>query len=167
MCRLGTSECIPPYPLFLFYGDSTGQYSWESLLTRFVRYHTKTLTLGLVSGPVEGIVTLCIVYAVTAVKGGASYWQQSMLLTLGVPKLDFLPDTMYAMDFGDFYMTYGALVLVFNTYERYLNSPRQLHSSTILTILTAPRTSSKPAAIAARTPITPSSDCSPSSAPGS
>nr|POE90171.1 choline/ethanolaminephosphotransferase 1 [Quercus suber] len=95
-----------------------------SLLTFYVQtwdeYHTKTLTLGLVSGPVEGILTLCIVYAITAVKGGASYWQQAMLPTLGVPKFAFIPDAIYDMDFGGVYMLYGALVLVFNTIERFV-----------------------------------------------
>ena len=95
---------------------------FASLLTFYVQtwdeYHTKTLTLGLVSGPVEGILTLCIVYAVTAVKGGGSYWQQPMLAALGVPHYDVLPKVAYQMDFGDFYLAYGGLVLVFNTVER-------------------------------------------------
>jgi ethanolaminephosphotransferase len=97
---------------------------FASLLTFYVQtwdeYHTKTLTLGLVSGPVEGILTLCIVYAITAVKGGGSYWQQSMLQTLGVPHWDWIPQQAWEADFGDFYMLYGGLVLVFNTIERYV-----------------------------------------------
>jgi ethanolaminephosphotransferase len=97
---------------------------FASLLTFYVQtwdeYHTKTLTLGLVSGPVEGILTLCIVYAITAVKGGGWYWQQSMLQTLGVPHWDWIPQQAWEADFGDFYMLYGGLVLVFNTIERYV-----------------------------------------------
>jgi len=95
---------------------------FASLLTFYVQtwdeYHTKTLTLGLVSGPVEGILTLCVAYAITAVKGGGSYWQQPMLAELGVPYFDFLPKIVYQMDFGDFFMAYGGLVLVFNTVQR-------------------------------------------------
>ena len=94
---------------------------FASLLTFYVQtwdeYHTHTLTLGLVSGPVEGILTLCIVYAITAIKGGGSYWQQPMLPALGVPRFGFLPHVAYKMDFGDSYMVYGGLVLVFNTIE--------------------------------------------------
>jgi len=106
---------------------------FASLLTFYVQtwdeYHTKTLTLGLVSGPVEGILTLCVVYAVTAVKGGGSYWQQPMLRTLGVPAYDWLPDLAYRMDFGDFYMFYGGLVLVYNTVERFVvSSPFTPHT---------------------------------------
>ncbi|KXT13413.1 hypothetical protein AC579_9909 [Pseudocercospora musae] len=97
------------------------------LLTFYVQtwdeYHTKTLTLGLVSGPVEGILTLCVVYAITAYTGG-SYWQQPMLRALGVPHVSFLPDLLYEMDFGDFYMVYGGLVLVFTTVESSRNVMR-------------------------------------------
>lgn len=95
---------------------------FASLLTFYVQtwdeYHTHTLTLGLVSGPVEGILTLCIVYAITAIKGGGSYWQQSMLPALGVPHYSFIPEVVYSMDFGHFYMVYGGIVLVFNTVQR-------------------------------------------------
>jgi ethanolaminephosphotransferase len=87
-------------PLLTFYVQT-----WEE-------YHTKTLTLGLISGPVEGIVTLCIVYAFTAFVGG-SYWQQPALTALGLPHYSFLPDYVYTMDFGDFYMAYGGFVLIF------------------------------------------------------
>lgn len=101
---------------------------FASLLTFYVQtwdeYHTHTLTLGLVSGPVEGILTLCIVYAITAIKGGGSYWQQAMLPALGVPQYDFLPNMVYEMDFGGWFMAYGGLVLVFNTVERYVKGPR-------------------------------------------
>ena len=95
-----------------------------SLSTFYVQtwdeYHTKTLTLGLVSGPVEGILTLAIVYAVTAVKGGGWYWQQSMLQALGVPHWEWIPQMAWEADFGDFYMVYGGLVLVFNTVQRFV-----------------------------------------------
>jgi ethanolaminephosphotransferase len=96
-----------------------------ALLTFYVQtwdeYHTHTLTLGLVSGPVEGIITLCIVYAITAVKGGGSYWQQPMLPAFGVPFTAALPKAAYTMDFGDFYMLYGTVVLGINTYQSIQN----------------------------------------------
>lgn len=70
------------------------------------------------SGPVEGILTLCIVYAITAVKGGGSFWQQSMLRTLGVPQSNMIPDLFYELPFNQWYMVYGGLVLVYNTVTR-------------------------------------------------
>ena len=82
-------------------------------------YYTQTLILGIVSGPVEGILTLCIVYAITAVKGGGSFWQQSMLQTVGVAKHDIIPDYFYDMPWNQWYMVYGGIVLVANTVQRY------------------------------------------------
>lgn len=67
----------------------------------------------------EGILTLSIVYAITAIKGGGWYWQQPMLEALGLPTPSWLPEVALKADFGDFYMAYGGLVLVFNTIERY------------------------------------------------
>ncbi|KAK3700325.1 Phosphotransferase [Vermiconidia calcicola] len=102
-----------------------------SLLTFYVQtwdeYHTKTLTLGFISGPVEGILTLCIVYAITAVKGGGWYWQQAMLPTLGVPRMAWIPNQVWEADFGDFYMFYGGLVLVYSTVESARNVMKTRH----------------------------------------
>ena len=63
--------------------------------------------------------TLCIVYAITAVKGGGSFWQQSMLQTVGVSKHDMIPEYFYEMPWNQWYMVYGGLVLVANTVQRY------------------------------------------------
>lgn len=111
-------------------GWKTVMVLFATMLTFYIQtwdeYHTKTLTLGLVSGPVEGILTLCIVYTITAVKGGGSYWQQPMLPALGVRHFDFLPDVAYTLDFGEFYMIYGGLVLTFNTIQRYASAVSEL-----------------------------------------
>ena len=101
---------------------SSIQVTCPALLTFYVQtwdeYHTKTLTLGLISGPVEGIVTLCIVYAITALKGGASFWQQSLLSTIGVPTSSVIPDLLYNLAWNEWYMVYGGMVLVYNTVAR-------------------------------------------------
>lgn len=81
-------------------------------------YHTHILTLGLVSGPVEGITTLYIVYALTAMLGGGSFWQQSVLRSLGVEKPGFMPDAIYEIAYNESFIVYGALVLIFNTIQR-------------------------------------------------
>lgn len=105
---------------------------FTALLTFYVQtwdeYHTKTLTLGLVSGPVEGILTLCIVYAFTAIKGGGSFWQQPMLATLGVAHHTFIPDMVYDLAWNEWYMVYGGVVLIFNTVARYAGFPLLLIS---------------------------------------
>lgn len=77
-------------------------------------YHTHQLTLGIISGPVEGVLTLIGVYFITYLKGGASYWQQPMLPLLGVPK-GFIPQDLYQQSWGEWYIVYGGLVLFFNT----------------------------------------------------
>lgn len=99
---------------------------FASLLTFYVQtwdeYHTKTLTLGVVNGPVEGILILVGVYALTGYKGGAHFWQQSMLATLGLPRSIFgsaitIPDILYNLSFTEWYMVQGTVVLVLNTLE--------------------------------------------------
>jgi len=96
-----------------------------ALLTFYVQtwdeYHTHTLTLGIVSGPVEGILTLCFVYAFTAYIGGGSFWQRSLLRTVGIPKLAFIPDILYELAWNEWYMVYGGVILVFNTIQRYFH----------------------------------------------
>lgn len=81
-------------------------------------YHTHTLTLGVISGPVEGILTLCIVYALTAFLGGGSFWQQSMFASMGMHRYEFIPDRVYNLAWNEWYMVYGGIVLVFNTVSR-------------------------------------------------
>jgi hypothetical protein len=121
-----------------------------ALLTFYVQtwdeYHTHTLTLGIVSGPVEGILTLCIVYALTAYLGGGSFWQKSMLETIGVSNRAWIPEAFYQLAWNEWYLVYGGIMLVFNTFWRYVS----IHITTLLTACfadgaPAPKTSKKPA----------------------
>jgi len=98
-----------------------------ALLTFYVQtwdeYHTKTLTLGVISGPVEGILTLCIVFAFTAFKG-PQFWHRSTLECLGVKPGNWAVnggygEMIYEMAWTDWYMVYGGIVLIFATYGRY------------------------------------------------
>lgn len=114
--------------VLLFAGSQNMGQSWytvatlfSSLLTFYVQtwdeYHTKTLTLGIVNGPVEGVLIIVCVYALTGYMGGASFWQRSMLATLGVPRLEAVPDLLYDFSFTQWYMVQGTVVLVYNTVE--------------------------------------------------
>lgn len=78
-------------------------------------YYTQVLTLGIVSGPVEGVLTLCVVFAFTAYEGGGSFWHRAMFDTVGVPKLDWIPEAAYEMSFTQWYLVYGGLLLFFAT----------------------------------------------------
>ncbi|ORY00455.1 hypothetical protein BCR34DRAFT_592560 [Clohesyomyces aquaticus] len=102
---------------------------WKTVMTLFGanltfyiqtwdEYHTHVLTLGIISGPVEGILTLCFVYALTAVLGGGSFWQRSLLESIGVQRPAFFPELLYNMAWNEWYMVYGAVVLGFNTVSR-------------------------------------------------
>ncbi|KAL2149986.1 hypothetical protein VTH82DRAFT_7662 [Thermothelomyces myriococcoides] len=97
---------------------------FASLLTFYVQtwdeYHTKTLTLGIINGPVEGILTVVVIYALTGYLGGASFWNRGMLATIGVPQQIgglAIPPAVYELSFTDWYMVQGAVVLVYNTVE--------------------------------------------------
>jgi ethanolaminephosphotransferase len=72
-------------------------------------------TLGIISGPVEGILTLCLVYLFTAIKGGGSYWHNPLLPTIGLPKLPFMSDAVYNMPFTHWYIAYGGVMVAFAT----------------------------------------------------
>ncbi|KAI1501652.1 CDP-alcohol phosphatidyltransferase-domain-containing protein [Biscogniauxia marginata] len=114
--------------VLLFAGSQNMGQSWYTVATLFAslctfyvqtwdEYHTKTLTLGIVNGPVEGILILVFVYALTGYMGGASFWQQSMFGALGVPKTLRIPAYIYNLTFTQWYMVQGLFVLVFNTIE--------------------------------------------------
>jgi ethanolaminephosphotransferase len=118
--------------VIIFAGATNMGQSWKtvatlfaSLLTFYVQtwdeYHTKTLTLGIINGPVEGILAVVGVYALTGYLGGASFWTRPMLATLGIPQALpgnlTLPPWLYRLSFTDWYMVQGAVVLVYNTVE--------------------------------------------------
>jgi ethanolaminephosphotransferase len=128
----GVDACNTSLEVLLFAASMNLGQSWNTVLTLFgtiltfyiqtwEEYHTHTLMLGIISGPVEGILTLVVVYFVTFLKGGASYWQQPMLPTLGVPKSDAIPNSLFQMAWNEWYMVYGGLVLVFNTFSSIQN----------------------------------------------
>ncbi|KAI0602550.1 CDP-alcohol phosphatidyltransferase-domain-containing protein [Biscogniauxia sp. FL1348] len=114
--------------VLLFAGSQNMGQTWYTVATLFAslctfyvqtwdEYHTKTLTLGIVNGPVEGVLILVFVYALTGYMGGASFWQQSMLGALHVPKTLGIPDYIYELTFTQWYMVQGLVVLISNTVE--------------------------------------------------
>ncbi|RDL36135.1 CDP-alcohol phosphatidyltransferase [Venustampulla echinocandica] len=102
-------------------GWKTVMTLFATLLTFYVQtwdeYHTKTLTLGIVSGPVEGIVMIIGIFIFTAIKGGGSFWQQSMFRTVGIPQYAFIPEYVYEMPFTEWYIVQGGVVMGFNTIQ--------------------------------------------------
>ncbi|CAK7233229.1 Phosphotransferase [Sporothrix curviconia] len=116
--------------VLLFAGSQNMGQGWKTVATLFAslmtfyvqtweEYHTHTLTLGIVNGPVEGVLILVLVYALTGYFGGASFWQQPMLATLGVPSkvINLFPEVMQDLTFTGWYMVQGTIVMVYNTAE--------------------------------------------------
>ncbi|ERS99581.1 ethanolaminephosphotransferase [Sporothrix schenckii 1099-18] len=116
--------------VLIFAASQNMGQDWKTVATLFAslmafyvqtweEYHTHTLTLGVVNGPVEGVLILILVYALTGYLGGASFWQQPMLATLGVPSsiISLVPSALRDLSFTGWYMVQGAVVLVYNTAE--------------------------------------------------
>ncbi|KPI42584.1 putative CDP-alcohol phosphatidyltransferase class-I family protein [Cyphellophora attinorum] len=122
----GVDACNTSLEVLLFAGAMNLGQSWNTVLTLFGavltfyiqtwdEYHTHQLTLGVVSGPVEGVLTLVGVFFVTYLKGRGSYWQQPMLPAIGVPKTAAVPDALYQQSWAEWWMLFGGLVLTYNT----------------------------------------------------
>jgi ethanolaminephosphotransferase len=135
-CRLiecsGVDAVNTSLEVLLFAGAMNLGQSWNTVLTLFGtlltfyiqtwdEYHTHTLTLGVVSGPVEGVITLYVVYFITFLKGGGSFWEQPLLPSIGVPKNDLIPESVYMKAWNEWYIIYGGIVLIFNTVQSALN----------------------------------------------
>ena len=119
--------------VLLFAGSQNMGQGWKTVATLFAslmtfyvqtwdEYHTKTLTLGIVNGPVEGILILVGVYALTGYMGGGHIWQKALLPTFGLPQTLFsgavtIPGFFYNLSFTEWYLVQGTVVLVLNTLE--------------------------------------------------
>ncbi|KAJ4417588.1 Phosphotransferase [Gnomoniopsis sp. IMI 355080] len=114
--------------VLLFAGCNNMGQGWKTMaglfcscLTFYVQtwdeYHTKTLTLGLINGPVEGVLLICGIYAATGFLGGGHVWSYSAFETVGVPHLSVIPDFIYNMSFTDWSLVQGFVVLCMNTME--------------------------------------------------
>jgi ethanolaminephosphotransferase len=128
----GVDACNTSLEVLIFAASQNMGQGWMTVATLFAslftfyvqtwdEYHTKTLTLGIINGPVEGVLILIGVYALTGYLGGAHVWQQSMLRTFGVPEAAWIPPFIYDMSFSQWYMVQGIIVTSFNTWESSIN----------------------------------------------
>ncbi|KAK7063617.1 choline ethanolaminephosphotransferase [Favolaschia claudopus] len=91
-------------------------------LTTWEEFHTGQLYLGVFSGPVEGILIIAAIYAISGVYG-PSFWDTGMLTFLhltNVPIINQLPD----MSLNDSFMAFGAFGVAFNLQASYRNVRR-------------------------------------------
>ncbi|CAL5866480.1 uncharacterized protein PFLUO_LOCUS688 [Penicillium psychrofluorescens] len=118
-CNTGLGVLI--FAAAMNFGQSWGTVLalFGSTMTFYVQtwdeYYTQVLTLGIISGPVEGVLTLCTVYAITAYMGAGSFWHQPALEFMGLSKPAFMTDQIYKLHFTQWYIVYGAFVLFFAT----------------------------------------------------
>ncbi|EPE04651.1 cdp-alcohol phosphatidyltransferase [Ophiostoma piceae UAMH 11346] len=116
--------------VLLFAGSQNMGQGWQtiallfaSLCTFYIQtweeYHTHTLKLGVISGPVEGILIIITVYILTGYLGGASFWKQPMLSTLGVSAnvIGLLPPLLRDLSFTEWWLAQGSAVVGFNMIE--------------------------------------------------
>jgi len=88
-------------------------------LTTWEEYHTGQLYLGVFSGPVEGILMIVAIYAISGVYG-PSFWDTGILTFLrlaNVPLINQLPD----LPLNDSFMVFGAFGVAFNLQASYRN----------------------------------------------
>lgn len=111
----------------------TTSYAWKTELTipalgtfyiqTWDDYHTKTLSFGYVSGPVEGVFMIVIVHLLTAYHGSGDYWRQPALPALGFAKHASIPHVLYDLPFSEWFASLAYCILVYNTVSRYVGYP--------------------------------------------
>ncbi|KAK0565245.1 hypothetical protein OC861_003857 [Tilletia horrida] len=95
-------------------------------LTTWEEYHTGTLFLSAFSGPVEGILMICLIYLITAVAGGPSFWDQGLLNLSGLAGVDAIrngPKWLLRLNapLSEAFLVFGAVGLAFNVVASYTN----------------------------------------------
>ncbi|CEH18527.1 sn-1,2-diacylglycerol ethanolamine-and cholinephosphotranferases [Ceraceosorus bombacis] len=94
-------------------------------LTTWEEYHTGTLYLSAFSGPVEGILMICVIYLITAiVPGGANFWNRGIFSLSGIESLD-VPALAHLAAWNikanEAFLSFGATALGFNILASYGN----------------------------------------------
>ncbi|TKY85012.1 hypothetical protein EX895_006092 [Sporisorium graminicola] len=92
-------------------------------LTTWEEYHTGTLFLSAFSGPVEGILMIVFIYALTGFVGGPLFWDRGILNVLGLSKFDFVQSHLarFNLPLNDAFLTFALLGLLSNIAGSYSN----------------------------------------------
>ncbi|KAJ7729090.1 choline ethanolaminephosphotransferase [Mycena maculata] len=96
-------------------------------LTTWEEYHTGQLYLAEFSGPVEGILLICGIFAISGVYG-PSFWDTGIMTFLrlsSVPVANQLPD----LPLNDSFMVFAAFAVCFNVYSSYNNVRRAMRAA--------------------------------------
>lgn len=92
-------------------------------LTTWEEFHTGTLFLSAFSGPVEGILMIVLIYAITASAGGPLFWDRGLLNVTGLANVDVVSKSYSYLNvpLNDAFMTFGFFGLLFNIAGSYTN----------------------------------------------
>ncbi|KDN49556.1 hypothetical protein K437DRAFT_233798 [Tilletiaria anomala UBC 951] len=93
-------------------------------LTTWEEYHTGTLFLSAFSGPVEGILMICVIYVITALLGGPAFWDQGVLNVTGLSEASFVRNSAlknWNLPLNDAFLSFGAAGLFANVITSYSN----------------------------------------------
>ncbi|KII93135.1 hypothetical protein PLICRDRAFT_99893 [Plicaturopsis crispa FD-325 SS-3] len=103
-------------------------------LTTWEEYHTGQLYLAEFSGPVEGIIIVCVIYTISGLYGPA-FWDNSIWTVTGLDQV--VPDILaYVPDakLNEAFMLFGAVGLGYNIISSYLNV-HKAHKSALRPLL--------------------------------
>lgn len=92
-------------------------------LTTWEELHTHTLYLSAFSGPVEGILMVCVLYVTVGMMGGTTFCLHGILNASGLAHFGFVRTYLAWMNWpiGDVLILFGVLGLVGNTLASYRN----------------------------------------------
>lgn len=92
-------------------------------LTTWEEYHTGTLFLSAFSGPVEGILMIVFIYALTGLVGGPLFWDRGFLNVTGLAKLDLVSKHLgrFNLPLNDFFLVFALFGLLGNIAGSYGN----------------------------------------------
>ncbi|EST06348.1 CDP-alcohol phosphatidyltransferase [Kalmanozyma brasiliensis GHG001] len=92
-------------------------------LTTWEEFHTGTLFLSAFSGPVEGILMIVGIYAVTGLVGGPLFWDRGILNVTGLAKIDAVKDNLgrFNLPLNDAFLAFACVGLLFNIAGSYSN----------------------------------------------
>ena len=92
-------------------------------LTTWEEFHTGTLFLSAFSGPVEGILMIVGVYALTGAMGGPLFWDRGIFNVTGLAKIDVVRHKLarFNLPLNDAFLAFALVGLIANIVGSYSN----------------------------------------------
>ena len=93
-------------------------------LTTWEEFHTGTLYLSAFSGPVEGILMICVIYLITGLSPqGSQFWDRGILSVSGLERIPWVVKNLkgWNLPINDAFLAFGAFGLLANVLASYRN----------------------------------------------